>query len=194
MKEINSEGWGILTYKNTYTKNDLVTEAVSDGAKKIFGQEKKTITYDTLNLGGRYNASAYDIFKTLCAIDESKINISTFASRKSEFSKLLSKFKLTNENGAIVLSTGNVSTDNISYSYFDFTKFDNIMWDDSVSRAYTFLNSKIFNYDVRLDELCYDMNTINCKIKMENSSNLTIDFVLSNEYNEKVEYVITINK
>ena len=194
MNEINSEGWGILTYKNTYTKNGLITEAVSNGAKKIFGQEKKTITYDTLNLEGRYNASAFDIFKTLCAIDESKINISTFASRKSEFSKLLSKFKLTNENGAVVLSTGNVSTDNISYSYFDFTKFDNIMWDDSVSRAYTFLNSKIFNYDVRLDELCYDMNTINCKIKMENSSNLTIDFVLSNEYNEKVEYVITINK
>ena len=101
---------------------------------------------------------------------------------------------MTNENGAVVLSTGNVSTDNISYNYFDFTKFDNIMWDDSVSRAYTFLNSKIFNYDVKLDELCYDMNTINCKIKMANISNLNIDFVLSNEYNEKVEYVITINK
>lgn len=194
MKEINSEGWGNLKYKNTYTKNGLITEAVSDGTKKIFGQEKKTITYDALNSEGRYNASAFDTFKKLCAIEESKINISTFASRKSEFSKLLSKFKLTNENGAVVLSTGNVSTDNISYNYFDFTKFDNIMWDDSVSRAYTFLNSKIFNYDVKLDELCYDMNTINCKIKMANSSNLTIDFVLSNEYNEKVEYVITINK
>lgn len=194
MKEINSEGWGNLIYKNTYTRDDLKTEAISDGAKKIFGEEKKVITYDALNSEGRYNASAFDTFKNLCAIDESKINIATFTSRKSEFTKLLSKFKLTNENGNVVLSTGNISTDNISYSYFDFTKFDNIMWDDSVCRAYTFLNSRIFNYDVKLDELCYDMNTINCKIKMENSSNITIDFILSNEYNEKVEYVITINK
>lgn len=194
MKEIISEGWGNLIYKNTYTRDDLKTEAISDGAKKIFGEEKKVITYDVLNSEGRYNASAFDTFKNLCAIDESKINIATFTSRKSEFTKLLSKFKLTNENGNVVLSTGNISTDNISYSYFDFTKFDNIMWDDSVCRAYTFLNSRIFNYDVKLDELCYDMNTINCKIKMENSSNITIDFILSNEYNEKVEYVITINK
>lgn len=194
MKEINSEGWGNLIYKNTYTRDDLKTEAISDGAKKIFGEEKKVITYDALNSEGRYNASAFDTFKNLCAIDESKINIATFTSRKSEFTKLLSKFKLTNENGNVFLSTGNISTDNISYSYFDFTKFDNIMWDDSVCRAYTFLNSRIFNYDVKLDELCYDMNTINCKIKMENSSNITIDFILSNEYNEKVEYVITINK
>lgn len=194
MKEINSEGWGNLIYKNTYTRDDLKTEAISDGAKKIFGEEKKVITYDVLNSEGRYNASAFDTFKNLCAIDESKINIATFTSRKSEFTKLLSKFKLTNENGNVVLSIGNISTDNISYSYFDFTKFDNIMWDDSVCRAYTFLNSRIFNYDVKLDELCYDMNTINCKIKMENSSNITIDFILSNEYNEKVEYVITINK
>ena len=194
MKEINSEGWGTLTYKNTYTKNDLIIEAISDGAKKIFGQEKRTITYDALVSEGRYDASAYDTFKRLCAIDEDKINIAIFTSRKSEFSKLLSKFKLTNENGAVVLSTGNISTDDIAYDYFDFAKFDNIIWDDSVSRVYTFLNSQIFNYDVKLDELCYDMSTINCKIKMENSSNLTIDFVLLNEYNEKVEYVITINK
>lgn len=194
MKEINSEGWGNLTYRNIYKSMELTTEAISDGAKKIFGNEKKNVNYSELTTYGKYNASAFDTFKSLCDINENKINIGTFASRKNEFTKLLSKFKLTNENGAVVLSTGNISTESIDLNYFDFTKFDNFMWDSSVNRAYTFLNSKIFSYDVKLDELCYDMNTINCKIKMESSNNLTIDFILSNEYNEKVEYVITINK
>lgn len=194
MKEINSEGWGNLTYRNIYKSMELTTEAISDGAKKIFGNEKKNVNYSELTTYGKYNASAFDTFKSLCDINENKINIVTFASRKNEFTKLLSKFKLTNENGAVVLSTGNISTESIDLNYFDFTKFDNFMWDSSVNRAYTFLNSKIFSYDVKLDELCYDMNTINCKIKMESSNNLTIDFILSNEYNEKVEYVIIVNK
>lgn len=193
MKEINSEGWGNVAYKNVYSKNGITTTSISDGAKKIFGVSNQ-LSYGDLTLSGSYDASAYETFKMLSSIDENKITSSTFTVRKNEFSKLLNMFKLTNENGIIKLSTGNVSTDSIEFTYFDFTQFDNIMWDSSVSRVYTFLNNKIFNYDVKLSELCYDMSRINCEIKLENKSSMTIDFVFANEYNEKVEYLIKIIK
>lgn len=193
MKEINSEGWGTLTYKNVYNKNNVTTTSISEGAKKVFG-ENLSLPYGDMNLTGNYNASAYETFKMLCDINENKITSTTFSARKTEFTNLLNMFKLTNENGTIKLSTGNVSTDNISLNYFDFTKFDNIIWGSTASRVYSFLNNRIFNYDVKLDELCYDMNTINCQITLENNRTMTIDFICANEYNEKIEYIIKITK
>lgn len=193
MREINSEGWGTLTYKNVYQANNITTTSLSDGAKKIFG-ESLLLSYEDLDLTGNYNNSAYETFKMLCDINENKITSTTFSARKTEFTNLLNMFKLTNENGVIKLSTGNVSTDNISLNYFDFAKFDNIMCGSVTSRVYSFLNNRIFNYDVKLDELCYDMSTINCQITLENNSTMTIDFVCANEYNEKIEYIIKISK
>ena len=92
-----------------------------------------------------------------------------------------------------MLYTGNIKTDELNLNYFDFTKFDNILYDSPINRVYSFLNSQIFNYDVVLEELCYDFQDMNVTMNV-NTSELIVDFNVSNEYNEKVQYVIKINK
>ena len=91
------------------------------------------------------------------------------------------------------MKSGNIDSNELEISYFDFTNFDNIIYGSSVSRSYSFLNSQLLKFDVILEELCYDYPTINCEINATDSE-LIVDFVGTNEYNEKVQYVIKINK
>lgn len=189
MNEIKSEGWSEIKFENAYHEDYFTTKALNDGLKKVYGQEQMKFRYDALDCVGKYNASLYDTFKNICEIDENKINVQTFESRKKEFEELLRLLK--NNNG--VLTTGNIKSETLAFEYFDITKFDNILYDDSINRAFIFLNSQIFNYDINLEELCYDYPDLNATFRINNSE-LIIDFILSNEYNEKVQYEIKLNK
>ena len=100
--------------------------------------------------------------------------------------------KLFNVNGT-KLYTSDLNSNDIDLKYFDFTKFDNINWNDSVNRVYTFLNSQLFKYDMKLDEMSYDYPTINMEVT-SSEAELTISLIGLNKYNEKVEYIIKINK
>ena len=143
-----------------------------------------------MNCSGKYNDSLSNLFKTLCYINENEINISTFDTLKNDFNSFV---KLFNINNTSKFSTGNINSNDIDLNYFDFTKFDNVIFDDAFIKAYNFVNGQLFKYDVKLSELCYDYPTVNFSISV-NKSELSIDFVGANEYNEKVEYVIKINK
>ena len=189
IKEIISEGWANIQFENTYTEKSIVSKALNDGLKKIYGIEQLTFDYSELECSGSYDASLYELFKTLCNVEESSINISTFDTLNNEFNNLLKLFNGTDTK----LYTGNKNSNDIELNYFDFTKFDNIIWDDSVSRVYSFINSQIFKYDITLEELSYDYPTINIEINLNNSE-LNIDLKLSNEYNERIEYIVKINK
>ena len=190
MQEIISEGWGNIKFENTYYEDYLITQALNDGLKKVYGQDQMKFRYPALNCEGKYNADVVDAIRFICDIDESSINISTYDSLKNEFDILLNKLKASS-SGA--LKTGNIDSNELEISYFDFTNFDNIIWGSSVNRSYNFLNSQLFKFDVILEELCYDYPTINFEINVTDSE-LIVDFVGTNEYNEKVQYVVKINK
>ena len=190
MSEITSEGWSNIQFENVYYEDYFTTKALNDGLKKVYGQEQMTFDYKALNCDGKYNSNISDVFKLLCDIDEKLANISTFDERKNEFSSLLNKFSVSNAN---TLKTENLNSDDLSINYFDFTKFDNIIWDSSISRTYNFLNSQLFKFDLNLEELSYDFPTLNCTINVNNSE-LIIDFIGMNGYNEKVQYVVKIIK
>ena len=71
----------------------------------------------------------------------------------------------------------------------DYTRFDNVVYGNELSKTLSFINKKIFNYDVVQDELLYDWNQITYNINCENNT-LVLKVILENEYNEKVNYTI----
>lgn len=190
MREIASEGWGEIQFENIYHEDYFTTRALNDGLKKVYGTELMTFKYSVLDCKGKYDLNKCDTIKLLSGVQDNSINISTFNSMKNEFTTLLNNFKQILPN---TLSTGALKSNDLEINYFDFTKFDNIICGSSISRTYNFLNSQLFNYDVNLQELCYDYHIISSKITVDNLE-LIIDFSLTNEYNERVEYIIKINK
>lgn len=190
MKDIESEGWANIQYENYYYDNYFTTKALTDGWKKVYGQEQLKFLYTGLKCKGQPTDSISDVFKNMCAINEKNINAQTFKLRRDEFSKFLKLFKV---NSPSSLTTGNISSESFKINYFDFTQLDDTMFDTSVNRVWSFINSQVFHFDVTLDELCYDYPTVNATININNLE-LTIDFILSNQYNEKVEYIVKINK
>lgn len=190
MQEISTEGWSTIQLENTYYEDYLITKALDDGLKKVYGQEQMKFKYSALNCGGKYNSSFSDAIRYMCGIDEKDINTTTFETLKNEFSGLMRLLKASDKN---TLGTGEIISNDIAVKYFDFTKFDNIIYGDSINRTYNFLNSQLFKFDVVLEELFYNYLKINFTIKV-NFSEINIDFVGMNEYNEKVQYEIKIKK
>ncbi|MBQ9314083.1 MAG: copper amine oxidase N-terminal domain-containing protein [Clostridia bacterium] len=189
MKEIATEGWADIQYENNYYDDYFTTKALTDGLKKVYAQEQLKFMYDGLKCEGKNSDSISELLNNICDIDEKSINTETFKTLKEEFDTLLNSFK--NANG--FLTTGNISSEFLKLKYFDFTKLDNVLYDSPLNRVYSLLNTQIFNFDVTLEELCYDYPKVNLTINTSDSE-LTIEFILSNEYHEKVEYRIVINK
>lgn len=181
MKDISSEGWSNIHYENDYYDTYFTTKALTDGLKKVYGQEQLKFMYTGLNCNGKNTYTVSDLLKEISSNEQSA---------KSEFDALLNKLK---SNGNGVLTTGNISSDSIEINNFDLTKLDNTMFNSPFNRVWCFLNSQIFNYDITWEELRYDYRNMNLNINVNNLE-LTIDFILTNDYNEKVEYIVKINK
>ena len=190
MQDIITEGWGNIQYENDYYDEYFMTKALTEELKKVYGQEQLKFKYTGLKCEGKSTDTLADVLKNMCNINENGITIDTFASRKNEFERFLSLFQ-TDANGKLV--TGNIASDKIELNYFDLTKLDNMIFNTTFNRVFSFLNSQIFNFDVTLKELLYDYPKMNLEINVNNLE-LAIDFILTNNYNEKVEYVIKMNK
>ena len=190
MKDIASEGWNNIHYENDYYDTYFTTKALTDGWKKVYGQEQLKFLYTGLNCEGKNTNSITDLFKDMCLINENNLNVQTFKTRREEFDALLNKLQ---PGGNWTLTTGEISSESIEMNYFDLTKLDNTMFDSKLNRVWCFLNSQVFNYDITWEELRYDYPTMRLSLNAKNLE-LEIDFILTNEYNERVEYIIKINK
>lgn len=190
MKEIASEGWADISFENLYYSDYFTTKALTDGLKKVYGQEQLKFLYDGLKCKGKNTDTLIELLKNICNINDKQITIETFDTLKNELDNFLKLFKV-NSDGS--LGTGNIGSEIIELNNFDFTKLDNVIYDSSINRVYSFLNTQIFNYDVTLEELLYDYPNLNITINT-NNLDLAVDFILSNQYNEKVEYFIKISK
>lgn len=182
MQDIASEGWKDIQYENQYYDTYFTTKALTDGWKKVYGQEQLKFLYTGLKCTGNPQDSIADMLKRKTGMNESQAN--------AQILQVLSLFNATNNGG---LTTGNIASTSISMSGLDLTQLDTTMWDSPINRMWTFLNSQVFHFDVVWEELRYDYPTMNMTIYPTNSE-LTIDFILSNTYNEKVEYIVKINK
>ena len=190
IKDIESEGWSNIHYENDYYDTYFTTKALTDGWKKVYGQEQLKFLYSGLNCEGKNTNSISDLFKEMSMIDDNNINIQTFKTRREEFDALLNKLQ---PGGNWTLTTGDISSESIEMNYYDITKLDNTMFNSMLNRVWSFLNSQVFNYDFTWEELRYDYPTMRLSLNAKNLE-LEIDFVLTNDYNERVEYIIKINK
>lgn len=187
MKDIASEGWSNIHYESDYYDTYFTTKALTDGWKKVYGQEQLKFLYSGINCNGKNSDTISDLFKGIISNGNSSVNEQV---AREEFNELLYKLQ---PGGNWTLTTGDISSESIEMNYFDLTKLDNTMFDSPLNRVWCFLNSQIFNYDITWEELRYDYPTMRLSLNAKNSE-LMIDFVLSNEYNERVEYIIKINK
>ena len=190
IKEMISEGWSTMKLENTYYEDYLITKALNDGLKKVYGQDQMKFKYSALNCSGKYNDDFAGAIKSICGIDENNVTITTFKELDEDVSGFLRVLKNTN---LTTLKTEKINSNELAIKYFDFTNWDNIIYGSSINRSYNFLNSQLFKFDMILEELCYDYSQLDCTIKATNSE-LNIDFIGVNEYNEKVQYIIKINK
>ena len=188
-QEIMNEGWAEIRYENNYYKDFFTTKALNDGLKKIYVRDVVELKYDDFNCAGNVNDSLYDLFKYFCGIDEKTLNTSTFKGRRTEFSNLLNTLKKSKG----IWTTGNVNAQGVNIEYFDFTELENLFYDSTFNRAYTFLNNQFFKSDADLETLFYDYPNQQVNIRCSDVS-LIVDLIMSNEYNEKVEYKFEINK
>lgn len=185
IKEIISEGWGNIAYDVTYEANKIVMKTENETLINILGLKNSEFNeFETEKLALKGNVED-DLSKAICSIfnvDASKLNVSTFEKMKNDFAKFVNLF--------VINGTRDISYDNAKMEMFDYTKFDNVIYDNELSKTLSFINKKIFNYDVVQDELLYDWNHITYTINCENNT-LILKITLENEYNEKVNYTIT---
>ena len=109
----------------------------------------------------------------------------------------LKLFTYSNTANSSTLKASSINYDNANNQYINFTRFDNIIFDNEFSQIYSVVNRLIFNYDVNLDELLYDIKNINAEItatKAGEETSFTAKFIMVNDFNEKITYNIKVNK
>lgn len=186
MKEISSEGWAHIEYEAKYDENKILVKTTNETFQKMLNMSAEDYTeFDVqkFNVTGNVNDNLSKAIQNLIGIGDSKLRVSSFEKMKTEFNKILNLF--------LIKGTRNLNYENAKLESIDYTKFDNIVYENEVIRTLTFINQTVFHYDVLQDELLYDWSSINYTLSCENDS-LVLKIVLENEYNEKVEYIINI--
>lgn len=207
MQDIVKEQWNNSKLNATFTKDEYNYTTSGVLAKMI--SSSGTDKYSSLNISGTGLSELEDAFRNLIEINENKINIYTFGEVRQEFNKLCDLFNTNNTVEETEWGTKyswNFSTVALKYSnsnlkYFDLTKLDNIIFDNTYSRAYSLINRKVFNYDVKLDELLYDNTYMNLSGRISSfvkndkivGTNADITYNAYNDYDEAYEYNVTIN-
>lgn len=192
-KEIANEGWSSISLDVTYTDDGV--SILTDNAVLNRMITDKNITYADLGLTGKYNDSLGDAIRNIVGINENEINIGTFQSLKSEFEKFLKLFNASNTNNSSTITANNINYSNANNQYFDYTKFDNIIFDNEFIQTYNFINKLIFNYDVELNSLLYDTSNISVNMNVSDSvdvMSISARIDLSNEFDEKFTYTIEV--
>lgn len=195
MKEIAEEGWKTIDLKTQYNDTSVKYSTTNTTLAKMLGinvNQETNVSYKELNLSGNANNNFAEMIQQLCNVKDTELNVNTFKSINNEWNKLISKLSYKNLNGSATFSISDVhSLDN---KYFDLTKLDNIIYGNAISKTFNIVNKKIFNYDIVLEELLYDMNNISINGTLNNNGkNSIITYTGTNEYDEKIVYTIKLN-
>lgn len=194
-KEIADEGWNNFNLNVKYNNDGVTYTTSSPVFSKMLNSTGQT--YKELGLAGRYNMSVPELIKDMLNIDENKITVSTFKVIRDEFDNLLKLFSFSESNGKAVVKANGINYSNANLSYIDYTKFDNIIVENEFIQVYNLINKLSFNYDVKMDELLYDISNIDFELtsqEQDGGLNTVITIKLSNEYNEMFTYVVKIYK
>ena len=195
-EEIKNEAWATIALDVNFDKNGLTYSTPTAALSKMLTQNSNT--YEELGLTGCYDDTLSEAIKNMIGIDENLLNVLTFENVKNEYEKFLDLFTYSNVVGSSTMKTNKINYENANNQYIDFTKFDNIIFENEFSQVYNVINKLIFNYDINLDELLYDVPNINAEITAthlaEGGSSVSIKLTLLNDFDEKVTYNIKVNK
>lgn len=184
--DIIKEGWNNFSYEVQYTNNSMMIKTQNNAINKMLNLNSNEFNeIQGINLSGSVEEDISGAIRSLFHIDDIKLNATTFAKMKSDFEKFNTLF--------VANGTKNLNENNAKLGVLDYTRFDNIIYNHEVIKTLSFVNQKIFNYDINQDELLYDWQAITYTINAENN-NLVLKIALENEYNERVEYTINIQK
>lgn len=195
MKEIAEEGWNNIDLKVQYNDEGVKYSTTNTTFAKMLGinvNQEKNVSYKELSLDGNANDNFAEVIQHLINIKDNQLNVNTAENINNEWNKLVNALSYKNLNASTTFNIANIhSLDN---KYFDLTKLDNIVYGNAINKIYNVINKEIFNYDVTLNELLYDMNKISISGTLnDNGKNSIITFTGTNEYDEKIVYTIKLN-
>ena len=195
MKEIVEEGWNNIDLKTQYNDTSLKYSTTNTTFAKMLGisaSQEKNVSYRELNLGGNANDNLAKLMQNLISVKDSELNVNTVKNITSEYNKLINALTYKDLNGSATFSLSNIHA--LDNKYFDLTQLDNIVYGNAISKIYNVINKEIFNYDINLEEMLYDMNNISITGTLNNNGrNSIITFTGTNEYDEKIVYTIKLN-
>lgn len=195
MKEIEAEGWNNIDLKTQYNDTSVKYVTTNITLAKMLGintSYEKNVSYKELNLVGNANNTFAGLVQNMINIEETALNVNTFKNINDEWNKLINSLSYKNLNGSATFNFNNIHS--LENKYFDLTKLDNIIYGNVLNKIYNIINKEIFNYDVILEELLYDMNNISITGTLNNNGkNSIITFTGTNEYQEKIVYTIKLN-
>lgn len=194
--EIANEGWGNVSLSLNYSDKGVGCSTTNQVLSKTLNKNMET--YDELQLKGKYDDSFSDMIKNKIGVSDSSLNIGTFSSIKSDFDKLLNVFSIS-DNGTTATIKANALTysNSSNFKYFDYTDFDNIIFNNEFILIYNTINKLIFNYDVNLEELLYDYPSASASFSLSRQDGGLVAngrIELKNDYNEKVVFAIDLNQ
>lgn len=182
MQEISEEGWSHLNVTFNMTKESLKMQTENKSLQKILGKnqdEEIELFISDWTVVGTPEDDLAKAISHFFAVEDTKLTVTTFSQIKSDFEKFLDAFIV--EGSRVLNST------NVKISRCDFAKFDNLLYENELSKTLTWLNQTLFHYDVIQDEVLYDWSNIKYELKSGNSQ-IVLKITLENEYNEIVEY------
>ncbi|MBO5178886.1 MAG: copper amine oxidase N-terminal domain-containing protein [Clostridia bacterium] len=195
MKEIAEEGWNNINLKTHYNDTSVKYSTTNTTLAKMLGistNQEKNVSYEELNLDGNANDNLAKLMQNLVDVKDTQLNVNTSKSINNEWNKLVNALSYKNSNGSATFSLSNIHV--LDNKYFDLAKLDNIIYGNAVSKIYNIINKEIFNYDIILEEMLYDMNNISITGTLNNNGkNSIIIFTGTNEYDEKIVYTIKLN-
>ena len=184
IKDIISEGWNNISYQAQYTNEDIKVKTSNETLQKMLDLNAENYVefkLDKMKLIGNAQDKLPNYIENLFQVEDTSLNINTFSKLNQDFDIFL---KLFVENGS-----RDIKTDIQKMSLIDFSKLDNMIYNNEIVRTIAFINQTIFRYDVTRDEFLYDWNiaqyTVNCQ-----NGKVILQLVLENEYNERVEYTL----
>lgn len=196
-KEIISEGWNSTLFELEYDNEKINLSAQNDKLTEMFKlkKNKKTYTYDELELDGNGNVSLENMFRLWANVDDDKIDVNTFSKLQKDFNSFCDLFSSVTTSSDETTYNFSIRYTNYNLEYFDLARLDNFIFDNEHIKAFNILNRLFFKTDITSDEMIYDNSNIKLKLKLKNDfSQAEIMVETENDYSEKNEYTLTLVK